>query len=164
MLGTASPSPLEAVIGRMHLITGNESKRCNVSGISSLAPPAISYPVVIMERIKGEMGSGDTRTRRQGGRPAFRLRLPLGNLILQAGPARYAHLNETIPSASSTAEIKRFFHGFAPPSLAHPTCSVLVVCSGEAVNTHLNLGFRGQVEPVEMGSCIIDGKVMGEQM
>lgn len=38
------------------------------------------------------------------------------------------------------------------------------VCSSEAVNPHLNLGIQGQVEPVEMDSCIIYGKVMEEQM
>jgi len=102
MLSTASPSPSEMVIGMMHLITTNESKRCNVSGTSSLAPPAVSYPVVIMERIKGETGSGDTRMRRRGGRPVFRLLLPLGNLYLQADPGRCSHLSKTIPSASGT--------------------------------------------------------------
>ena len=119
------------------------------------------------------MGSGDTRTRRWGGRPAFRLLLLLGNLILQAGPACYARLNETIPSASSTAEIKRYFCSLAPPLLARPTslasASVSndvpgIVCPGGAVNPHLNLGFQGQVEPMEVGSCIIDGKVLGEQV
>lgn len=119
------------------------------------------------------MGSGDTRMWCWGGRPAFRLLLLLGNLILQAGPAHYACLNETIPSVSGTAEIKRLFYNFAPTSLAHPTSLASgsvpadvpgLVCPGRAVNPHLNLGFQGQIEPREMGSCIIDGNVIGEQM
>lgn len=119
------------------------------------------------------MGSSDTGTWRWSGWLVFCLLLPLGNFILQAGPTCYACLNEAGPSASSTAEIKRFFYSFAPAPLAHQTslASALVpadmlgtVCPGRIANPHLNLGFQGQVEPVEVGSCIIDGKVMGEQM
>lgn len=82
-------------------------------------------------------------------------------------------MNETIPYASVTAERKRVFSGVAPMPLACPVSLELVsahadvlgmLCSSEAVNPHLNLGFQGQVEPVEMDSCIIYGKVMEEQM
>lgn len=38
------------------------------------------------------------------------------------------------------------------------------VCPGGAAHPYLHLDFRGQVEPMETGSCIIDGEVMGEQV
>lgn len=96
------------------------------------------------------MRSSDTRTWHRGGWPAFRLLLPLGNLILQAGPARYVRSNETIPSVSGATEIKSFVYSFAPTLPAHPTplasasvpADVLgMVCPGGAVNPLLNLGF-----------------------
>lgn len=87
------------------LMPSNASRRCNVSAISALTPPALSYPVVVMQRIKAKMGvlmegSG-------------------ADLISCAGPTLCTHYDERSCSASTTAEIKAYLYFLQPFPMHH---------------------------------------------
>lgn len=73
---------------------------CNVSAISALTPPELSYPVMVMQRIKAKMG-----VLMEGGGV---------DLISCAGPTLCTHYNERSCSASTTAEIKVYFYFLQP--------------------------------------------------